>query len=182
MIYVFLILSSCNDKISQEDETVHYPQASVVEIYLVDSLDEPRGFCLDIKGYKESADTKKGLQAHTCYSYQGSIAIDQGFSFDRINIGEFYMPGFDVCLEAENMNPSSSIKLESCLKSDLQKFVLSINGNIFLENSKNLCLTISSENSRVGGGGSPVHLIRDLTLKNCDLNLTKFQTWATRLK
>ena len=33
-----------------------------------------------------------------------------------------------------------------------------------------------------GGGGSPVHLIRDLSLKNCDLNLTKFQTWATRLK
>ena len=182
MIYVFLILSSCNDKISQEDETVYYPQASVVEIYLVDSLDEPRGFCLDIKGYKESADIKKGLQAHTCYSYQGSIAIDQGFSFDRINIGEFYMPGFDVCLEAENMNPSSSIKLESCLKSDLQKFILGINGNIFLENNKNLCLSISSENSRVGGGGSPVHLIRDLTLKNCDSNQTKFQTWATRLK
>ena len=89
---VLLMLSSCNGKVAQDDDNMHSQHANIVEIYLIDSLDEPRGFCLDIKGYKESADIKKGLQAHTCYSYQGSIAVDQGFSVEHINIGEFYLP------------------------------------------------------------------------------------------
>ena len=51
----------------------------VVEIYLLETLDESRGFCLDIKGYKSNANIDNGLQAHTCYSYQGMVAVDQGF-------------------------------------------------------------------------------------------------------
>ena len=31
-----------------------------------------------------------------------------------------------------------------------------------------------------GGGGSPVHLIRSLTLENCDDNLSARQKWGTR--
>ena len=181
-MYVFLILSSCNDKVFKENDIMLNPEAKMVEIYSVNSLDEPRGFCLDIKGYKESADIKKGLQVHTCYSYQGNIAIDQAFSFDRINVGEFYMTSFDVCMEAESMTPYSSINLEPCSKIDLQKFILNENGSIFLEKNKNLCLTISSEISREGGGGNPPHLIRNLTLDYCDTNRLKYQNWATRTK
>ena len=178
-MYVFLLHLSCNDKTSQENRAEHDSLEETVEIYLVELLDEPRGFCLDIRGYKESADPKKGLQAHTCYSYQGSIAVDQEFSLQRINDNEFYMPKFDVCMEAGNANASSDIKLESCSINDLQKFVLD-SGNIVLKSNNNLCLTISSENSIQGGGGNPVHLIRDLTLKNCDSNLSKYLTWSTR--
>ena len=39
-----------------------------VEIYLLKQLDDTRGFCIDIKGYKFKAQINKGLQAHTCYS------------------------------------------------------------------------------------------------------------------
>lgn len=179
-MYLFLILSSCNDNISKEDNFLINPELKIVEIYLIDPLDEPRGFCIDIQGYKESADIRKGLQAHTCYSYQGGVAIDQGFNFDQINIGEFYIPSFDVCMEAENTNSSSALKLESCSKSNLQKFIMNKNGSITLEDNKNLCLTISTENSREGGGGNPPHLIRNLTLENCDISQFKYQSWATR--
>jgi hypothetical protein len=54
------------------------------------------------------------------------------------------------------------------------------NGSIALENNKNLCLTISTENSREGGGGNPPHLIRNLTLENCNISQLKYQVWATR--
>ena len=50
-----------------------------VEIYLLNQLDDPRGFCIDI-GHKLKAKIDKGLQAHTCYSYQGEISPDQGFN------------------------------------------------------------------------------------------------------
>jgi len=177
---VLLMLSSCNGKIAQDDDNMHSQHANIVEIYLIDSLDEPRGFCLDIKGYKESADIKKGLQAHTCYSYQGSIAVDQGFSLEQINIGEFYLPNFDVCMEANLTDSDASVKLEKCSKNAMQKFILNSNGSISLQDNQNLCLTISSERSQEGGGGNPPHLIRNLTLENCDLTQLNYQAWATR--
>ena len=52
--------------------------SELVEIHLLDNLDDERGFCIDIKGHKSRASIEKGLQAHTCYSYQGHISIDQG--------------------------------------------------------------------------------------------------------
>ena len=56
----------------------------LVEIKLIDNLDDKRGFCIDIKGYKSRANIERGLQAHTCYSYQGEIAIDQGLDANKL--------------------------------------------------------------------------------------------------
>jgi hypothetical protein len=39
--------------------------AELVEIHLIDLLDEDRGYCLDIKGFKSKAKIERGLQAHT---------------------------------------------------------------------------------------------------------------------
>ena len=35
-------------------------------------------------GYKTDSDINKSLQAHSCYSYQGEISVDQGF--DKVKI------------------------------------------------------------------------------------------------
>jgi hypothetical protein len=40
--------------------------ANIVELQLQDKLDEMRGFCIDIRGYKERANIQKGLQAQSC--------------------------------------------------------------------------------------------------------------------
>jgi hypothetical protein len=71
-----------------------------VEIYIRDQLDEPRGYCLDIKGYKLKAKINNGLQAHTCYSYQGEIAVDQAFDSLKLTKNQFFLPIFDVCMES----------------------------------------------------------------------------------
>jgi hypothetical protein len=51
----------------------------IVEIYSLNQMDDNRGFCIDIRGHKSKAKVNRGLQAHTCYSYQGEVAVDQGF-------------------------------------------------------------------------------------------------------
>ena len=43
---------------------------NLVEIYAINQIDDKRGYCLDIKGHKLKAKIERGLQAHTCYSYQ----------------------------------------------------------------------------------------------------------------
>ena len=62
-----------------------------VEIYLLNQLDDPRGFCIDIKGHKFKAQINKGLQAHTCYSYQGEISPDQGFNSLKLTKNQFIL-------------------------------------------------------------------------------------------
>ena len=70
LIYLFLLLSNPVWSKTTNDS---------VEIYLLNQLDDSRGFCIDIRGHKLKAKIDKGLQAHTCYSYQGKISPDQGF-------------------------------------------------------------------------------------------------------
>ena len=48
-----------------------------------------------------------------------------------------------------------------------QQFVFEDDGKIKPVNDLSLCLTASGD-YREGGGGSPVHLIRDLSMSACD--------------
>lgn len=174
---LFIVYCSNSNETVQNINTPNV--SSPVEIYLIDSLDDSRKYCLDILGYKDNADVNKGLQSHSCYSYQGAVSIDQGFDKELISEKEFYIPHFKVCMEAEKIENASSLNLNTCDETDKQKFILQNDGKIQPKNNLNLCLTVS-EDFREGGGGNPVHLIRSLSLQNCDNNISSFQKWGFR--
>ncbi|MGO3737589.1 MAG: hypothetical protein ACTJFV_10820 [Moraxellaceae bacterium] len=70
------------------DTSVASNDNDVVEVMLLSQLDESRGYCLDIAGGQgTNAELDKGLQAHTCYHYTGSILEDQGFNAALIDDG-----------------------------------------------------------------------------------------------
>ncbi|MDE0342516.1 MAG: ricin-type beta-trefoil lectin domain protein [Deltaproteobacteria bacterium] len=152
-----------------------------VEVLLVDRLDDQRGFCLDIRGYKQRARVDRGLQAHSCYSYQGQIGVDQGFDSDAIKTGRFHMPGFDVCMTA-TAETGARLNLAKCDGSSGQGFSMTANGEIVAKAAPKLCVTVAGGDSREGGGGRPVHLIRGLTLETCDEARGKYQRWRVRTK
>ena len=153
-------------------------EIDLIEIKLINNLDDKRGFCIDIKGHKSRAKIDRGLQAHTCYSYQGEIAIDQGLDADRLKQKELFFPNFDVCVYPSSYNNPLSLTLIKC--KNTQEFILDEDNTIRLKHNTNLCLTVGSEYSRKGGGGTPVHLIRDLFIKNCNQELSKYQSWGIR--
>ena len=153
-------------------------RGSIVEIYLLDPLEDSRNFCIDIVGSKASADTQRGLQAHTCYSYQGEIAVDQGFDKNRISEYEFFMPSFEVCMTFNITD--NDLALSVCNGSELQKFTFLTNGNIVVNSDPNLCVTADQNGAREGGGGDPVHLIRELKIEECRESLSIYQSWGTR--
>ena len=74
--------------------------ANLVDIYSINQIDDHRGYCFDIKGHTSNAKIDKGLQARTCYSYQGKIAVDQGFDVVKLKNNHFFLPAFGVCMEA----------------------------------------------------------------------------------
>ena len=154
----------------------------VVEVVLVDRLDDSRGFCLDILGYKQRAKLDRGLQGHSCYSYQGQIGVDQGFDSDAIKAGRLHMPGFDVCMTAGAAQAGARLGLGKCDGSPAQGFSMTAKGEIVAKSAPKLCVTVAGGESRQGGGGRPVHLIRRLTLEACDEGRAKYQQWRVRSK
>jgi hypothetical protein len=94
----------------------------IVEIYSLNGLDDNRGFCIDIRGHKSKAKVNRGLQAHTCYSYQGEVAVDQGFDSSKLMKNQFQLPAFNVCMEAESVTASASLQLSKCRGGQLQRF------------------------------------------------------------
>ena len=151
---------------------------NLVEIKLINNLDDKRGFCIDIKGHKSRAKIERGLQAHTCYSYQGEIAIDQGLDADRLKLKELFFPNFDVCVHPSSYNNPLSLTLIKC--ENTQEFILDEDNTIRLKYNTNLCLTVAKEESRKGGGGSPVHLMRNLSMQICNNKHSIYQTWVIR--
>ena len=176
-----IFFSSC-DKQSEVDAVEPLEEIGFVEtaeVYLLINLNDSRGFCIDMTGYKTNADVNKALQAHSCYSYQGSISVDQGFDVSKISKGEFNLPFFNVCMEIESADSSSGLILSGCDKNPKQQFVFEDDGEIKPVDNLGLCLT-ASDNYREGGGGSPVHLIRDLSLLPCGESFSTRQGWGLR--
>ena len=153
--------------------------ADLVELQLIERLDEARGFCIDIRGHKKRAKIRKGLQAHSCYSYQGEIAVDQAFDKDLLNQESFFLPAFNVCMEVEGYFENAKLLLRRCSGQDFQRFKLTQTGQIKLVSGDNLCVAIGRTKSREGGGGSPPHLIRPINLQDCSKIDTKHTTWMT---
>jgi hypothetical protein len=152
----------------------------IVEIYSLNQMDDDRGFCIDIRGHKSKAKVNRGLQAHTCYSYQGEVAVDQGFDTGKLMENQFHLPAFNVCMEAASVTASASLQLTKCRDGQLQRFDWDKEGRIHLMGDENLCLTVAQRESRKGGGGSPVHLIRNLSMETCGDTLKPFQRWGMR--
>ena len=150
----------------------------LVEIKLLNNLDDKRGFCIDIKGHKFKAKIKRGIQVHTCYSYQGKISVDQGLDAKKLKQRQIFFPNFGVCLQTASHKNLMSLNLIKC--GNTQKFVFSEDNTIRLKNNMNLCLTVAKGNSRKGGGGSPTHLKRNLSMQTCNQQLSIYQTWGIR--
>ena len=153
-------------------------EINLVEIKLLNNLDDKRGFCVDIKGHKSGAKIDRGLQAHTCYSYQGKISVDQGLDANRLKEKELFFPNFDVCINITSYENPISLNLIEC--KNTQKFIFNEDNTIRLKDKNNLCLTVAKEKSRKGGGGSPLHLMRNLSMQICDKKYSIYQTWGIR--
>ena len=151
----------------------------LVEIRLIDNVDEPRGYCLDIAGGRgRNAPLNRGLQAHTCYDYTGGLLEDQSFDAAQIAQGQFRIPYFDVCMSVLPVDIGSSVTLAPCDNTEAQTFSLQPNGQLTPKARMDLCVTVSRSDKREGRGGTPVHVMRPLSLQSCSDEQFAYQAWT----
>lgn len=146
-------------------ETPDLAPSAVGLIQLLDPLDEPEYYCVDVPGFGSSLNLQGALTAHTCKP----DADDEMFQFDSPSAGQIQMPAYDLCVEASGPEPGADLILTGCSATPLQKFSFNERGQIELKNGSDaaLCLTVAGEPGEPTGG--PSHLRRDLTLETCDL-------------
>ena len=107
-------------------------------------------------------------------------SIQQGIDALKLTKRKFFFPAFEVCMEAVFAGVSENIRLSHCRDNKFQEFKFDEKGKIHLISNSKLCLTVAQGQSKKGGGGSTVHLMRSLTLELCSDSLNHFQIWDVR--
>lgn len=153
--------------------------AANVEVFALDMLDNTQnGYCIDISGGQGAqANPENGLQGHTCYSPSGELFVDQTFDADRFSDGIFYMPEFDVCMQALSTKAGAALELAACDGSAAQSFAFAGEGTITPAADSDLCLTLGADTR---SGRSDTNQIKALTLAACADDQAAFQTWGNR--
>ncbi len=139
-------------------------------IRLRDNLDDPLGYCIDVRGFGAGIRLDADLQAHSCKS---NSPDDQSFAMmdDRL-VGTIVLVEYEVCLAAADPKPGASILLHPCDdRSVSQGFELLADGRLRLHVESNdsqpeLCIGVSDGAGEPAGGRN--HLRRDLMLLKCD--------------
>jgi hypothetical protein len=153
-----------------------------VEVKLIAPMEEDRGWCLDLRGRMNNAAPIGGVHGHTCDTYSGNGPIvDQAFSMDKIQQdNEFRLLAFnDKCLTLYEPTEGSFVSMETCDDRQAQAIMMNEAGQIIPELTPDLCLTAGSV-VLPGGGGTPLHLMRDISFETCDSSINERQLWEFR--
>ena len=90
-------------------------------IQLIDPLDEPEFYCIDVPGFRDRVQLNAPLMAHTCKPG----APDELFTVDN---GRFRMEAYGRCMQAGGLEAGSELLLKACSDSPLQQFKFSNEG------------------------------------------------------
>ncbi len=149
-----------------------------VFIQLTDPLDEPEFYCVDVPGAGAGVRLESALQVHTCKTI--TTAADELFTMNQPKEGQIYMEAYDLCVEAEEAENGSFLRLQSCSDSPHQLFALE-SDLIRLSGGGQgaLCLAVAPGSGTPTGG--PSHLRRDLTLEECEAVESTLIKWSVGL-
>jgi acetyl esterase len=130
----------------------------------VHSLDEPRGYCLDIPGSGPNLDLAAPLQAHTCKA-RDSID-DQLFEATSQN----QIRTHERCMAVAALDSGQPLVLQACADTRLQRWQLA-DGGLRPAGRPELCVALAAERGEPWGTPrliSPAYRRQALALAPCD--------------
>jgi len=142
-------------------------------IKLVDALDDPDHYCIDIRGFGSGVRLNDSLQAHTCKPNDNR---DEQFTFNS-STGQISTEEYDLCMQPESLTDGANIYLNDCSSTSLQAFTSQADGTIRLGTTGNsgLCIAVAAgEGFRINA----IHKRRELYVRTCDDTDTSLMTWS----
>ena len=159
-----ILLSFTNNIVAEPDS---------VMIRLVDPLDEPEFYCVDIPGFRQNVQLQAPLMAHTMKRF-GSA--DEMWTMDYPSEGQIYAREYGLCIQAASAKQGATLLLKEPSDSPLQRFKFTKEGALVLVDHPGLGFAVAGgEGSKAGG---PSHLRRDMRLgrlSDTDATLTSWK-------
>ncbi len=135
--------------------------------------DEPRGYCLDIRGHRDGVRLQSPIQVHTCKN--GMWNLDGIFDTAALERGALHMPHFDLCVEAATASAGADLMLASCEAAGLQEWRQLQTGEIVLASNPHLCITMKDGPGQAAG----IRFVRnDVALDRCTKAAASRQRWT----
>src|SRR5215470_16278788 len=132
----------------------------------IQPLDEPRGYCVDIRGEGQTLQLDEPLQVHTCK--YGAPLDDQ--RFERTADGAIRASAYNRCLEAARLQAGAQLLVPPCAAAPIQQWTMAW-GRLSPASRSDLCVTVAGEKGEPAGTPtliSPVYHRRDAVLERCD--------------
>jgi arylformamidase len=130
------------------------------------SLDEGRGYCLDIAGFGPNARVDEALQVHTCK--YGAELGDQLFA--RSNDGsKIEVSDYGRCLTAGSLEPGAELFARECAATETQLWRFEW-GHLSPASRSDLCVTLADGGGEIAGTPvliTPVYQRRSVVLDAC---------------
>ena len=160
---VFVLVVACGSGQSESTNIDNQVTPENVLIRLVEPLDDPGHYCIDVAGFGASVRLQAPLQAHTCKPNDNR---DMQFMFKSIT-EQLYADEYDLCMQPESLTTGSDIYLSECLDTPLQRFENHADGTIRLADSgaESLCIGVVVGEGRVI---NPINKRRDLVVHSCE--------------
>lgn len=152
-------------------------------LQLVDNLDEPRGICIDIAGFRDSIDLNVPVQAHTCKP-NPERREDGLFIVEPGTTTRFRNPTYDVCLDVLNGEERGSIFVRPCSSAESQQFIVNERGEVRPVPNPETCMSVSPSQSHpavfAGTEVKPgvTFVARTMSLASCKYVNKRFKVWA----
>ena len=142
-------------------------------IRLVDPLDDPDHYCIDVVGFGSGVQLQQPLQAHTCKPTDNR---DEQFTHRPLT-GQLYMEEYRLCLQPDEPVQGSPLYLRECSDSPLQSFDIFADGSIRVgaDGSDQFCVAVAPGDGEVI---NPIHKRRDLSLANCGARELNLMQWS----
>ena len=142
-------------------------------IKLIDPLDDPEHYCIDIRGWGTNVRLNDSLQAHTC---KLSYNRDEQFTY-KLPTGQLYSEEYDLCIQAESLKDGSHLFLRECDGISPQGFKLEADGTIrpILNLDNTLCIAVESGDGHVINA---IHKRRELFINTCTDTDASLMTWS----
>jgi hypothetical protein len=149
-----------------------YGQSDQVMIRLVDPLDEPEFYCIDVPGYGRNVKLEAPLMAHTLKRF-GSA--DEMWIMNYPGEGQIYAKAYERCIEVASTTSGAQLRLKKPSDSPRQRFELTDKGTLVLAAHPELGVAVAAGKGTKAGG--PSHLRRDINLKKLSEIDQALATW-----
>ena len=129
----------------------------------IHSLDEPRGYCLDISGSGPTLDLEAALQAHTC---KGVAPVDD----QLFEASGQQLRSHDRCVTVEALEPGAPLHLRACADSRTQRWRFA-DGRLSPASRPELCVALAAVRGEPWGTPrlvSPAYRRQSVSLAACD--------------